>query len=394
MLDGVRFVTTTEELTASFQLRYSIYVESMGRLKDKGDHELKELRDEHDEHARAIVAILKGEPVGTLRMFWGGDQPFSDTLIKAYHLSPFLNIVKPEQICIAERLMVDNAHRGSTVTLRMYKEVMHFVLHNNIETVLLDCEPHHLNSYLKLGFRPFTTPYTYPGIGLVIPMVLITGDYEHLKRVGSPFAMLTNENDLKNCTHVEELREILNDKQNIISQTIDSETTLINEIQSSLKGNALTFDNKLSVLNTLDETELSRLIEKSHIIHCEIGDHIIEKNNSAKTMFILLSGYAEVRRDGQLIAIISPGEVIGEIAFFLDVPRSASIVAASEGTSILSLDEHSMARLFKKDSQLSIKILMNLCRGLCTRIVNGIETEDIRSVGEEEAEKSKLVSVK
>ncbi len=392
MQDGIRFVTTADELTASYQLRYAIYVESMGRLKDKGDHELKELRDEHDEYARAIVAITKGEPVGTLRMFWGGDQRFSDTLIKAYHLSPFLDIVNPEQICIVERLMVCQSHRGSSVTLRMYKEVMHFVLHNGIEAVLLDCEPHHLNSYLKLGFRPFTTPYTYPGIGLVIPMVLITGDYEHLKRVGSPFALLTSEDDLEHCCHVEKLRCVLNEKQNIISQTIDSKATIIDVINSARDGNTVSFDNKLSVLNTLDESEISRLIEKSHIIHCELGDHIIEKNNSAKTMFILLSGYAEVKRENQLIAIISPGEVVGEIAFFLDVPRSASIIAASEGVSILSLDETSMARLFKKDSQLSIKILMNLCRGLCSRIVNGVETEDIRSI--EEEKKPTLASVK
>ena len=55
MDDGVRFVETEEELKASFKLRYKVYVECMGRLKDKGDHVQKELRDSYDETARAAI---------------------------------------------------------------------------------------------------------------------------------------------------------------------------------------------------------------------------------------------------------------------------------------------------------------------------------------------------
>ena len=45
MQDGVRFSATEQEFKASYQLRYKVYVEQMGRFKDMGNHELKELKD-------------------------------------------------------------------------------------------------------------------------------------------------------------------------------------------------------------------------------------------------------------------------------------------------------------------------------------------------------------
>ncbi len=376
MLDGVRFAENEEELHSSYRMRYRVYVEGMGRLKDKGDHELKELRDDYDAIARAVITIKNGEPIGTLRLFWGGDAAFPETLKKAYHVTPFLDVVDEKKICIVERLMVDEKHRGSSTTLRMYKEVMHFVLKHQIEVVLLDCEPHHLNSYLKLGFRPFAPTYSYPGIGLVIPMVLISGDFEHLKRVGSPFALLTREEDLSHCQHTGQLLEKIGRGNNVLSQSLCNPGDYIKHLYSN---SDLFQNNNPKIFDDLTEDEIQRLLEKSHIIECSLGDHIIEKDNAAKTMFVLLSGFVEVRREGELQAVVSPGEMIGEIAFFLQVPRTASIIAATEDVRILSLDEAAMSRLLKFESELANKILKNICRGLCHRVISGVETADLRS---------------
>jgi predicted GNAT family N-acyltransferase len=376
MKDGVRFTQTEEELRASYQMRYNVYVEGMGRLKDKGNHELKELKDDYDKIARAVIAIKDGEPIGTLRLFWGGDAPFPQALIEAYHLSRFLDFLDEKKICIVERLMVTEKHRGSTTTLRMYKEVMHFVLDRQVEVVLLDCEPHHLNSYLKLGFRPFAESYSYPGIGLVIPMVLVTGDYEHLKRVGSPFSMLTKEEDFNHCLHTEQVLEKIGHGVNVISQATSNPTDFLKQIYANPK----LLENPIpKIFDHLTEDEVQRVIEKSHIIECSLGDHIIDHHNSAKTIFVLLSGAIDVRREGKLIAIVTPGDMIGEIAFFLHMPRSASIIAATDDVRVLSLDEASMSRLLKFESELANKVLVNICRTLCSRVLGGYEASDLRS---------------
>ena len=61
MKDGVRFSATEQELKASYQLRYKVYVEHMGRFKDMGDHELKELRDSEMWQSGKTVRSLRPE---------------------------------------------------------------------------------------------------------------------------------------------------------------------------------------------------------------------------------------------------------------------------------------------------------------------------------------------
>ena len=209
MQEGVRFVNTEAELRACYQLRHKIYVEGMNRFTDKSDHNLKELQDEQDKNARAIIAIKNNIPIGTLRLFWGGDHSFTHEQTKAYQITAFKPLLQEKQMCIVERLMVDDIHRGTVTALRMYKEVMNFVLMNQLEVVLLDCEPHHIEAYLKLGFKPFAKQYNYPGIGPVIPMALIVGDYNHLKSVGSPFYTLVTKKHLNYCRHTDALKKIM-----------------------------------------------------------------------------------------------------------------------------------------------------------------------------------------
>lgn len=368
MQDGVRFAETEEELRASYQLRYKVYVEGMGRLKDKGDHENKELKDEHDHTARAVVAIKDGVAVGTLRMFWGGDEAFNQSLISAYHLAPFQSLLKDSEICIIERLMIDEKHRRSPIALQMYKLVWDFSIAHHIEAGFLDCEPHHLNSYLKLGFRPFAKTYSYPGIGLVIPMMYIPGDYEHLKQVGSPFGLLTKDGDY---AHTAKLLEMIKPESGITPKNKVDDKSYLDQIYADKN---LLLNDKPKIFDALTEAEVERLIEKSVIINCNKGDHIIETHNAARTIFVVLSGHVEVRLpSGNLLAVVSPGEVIGEIAFFLHKPRTASIIAAEDDVRILSLDEPSLSRLLKYEPALASKILLNICKSLCNRVISNAE---------------------
>jgi len=376
MEDGVRFAVTEEELRAAYQLRYKVYVELMGKYKDKANHELKELRDEDDEHAKVVIAIKDGEAVGTLRLLWGGNMHFSPSIVEIYSLEPFLKKIEERQICVVERLMVDERHRGSSATLRMYKEVMQFVLKNEVEAVFLDCEPHQLNPYMKLGFRPFAKTCSYPGVGLAIPMVLISGDYQHLQSVGSPFALLASETDLEHYRYVNELHKIIDNNKIVISQAISDQAEFIRQIYADAR---LFENNNPKAFDTLTEEEVERVIEKSHIIECSLEDRIIAKNNAQKTMFVVLSGMVEVYREDKLLAVIYPGEVIGEVAYFLKRPRSANIIAATNDVRLLSLDEPSMSRLLKFEPVLANKILTNLCRVLCSRLIGGVETSDLRS---------------
>ena len=374
MESGVRFAKTDEELKTSYRLRYTVYIEGMSRLKDKADHVLKELRDEADRYARCIIAVKNNKVIGTLRVFWGKDCAFSTSLIDAYGLSSFLNNIKQDKICIAERLVVDENSRGSSTTLLIYKELMNFVIENQIEAVFLDCETHHLNSYLKLGFRPFSSTYSYPGIGLVIPMVLITGDYQHLKRVGSPFAFLTREQDLAYCRHTEILQSIILGKNRIVSVGSTSYEKFLDKIHSFME--KIT-EKKKGFLVDFSDDELEKILRKSHIVECEKGAQITVKGNPSQSIYLLLSGMIEIRHHNELQAIITANEIIGEVSYFLDLPWMINMYAASN-IKILVLNRTQISLVLKNDMGLANKLLLKFCQQLSQKIIDNSDLVSLR----------------
>jgi hypothetical protein len=142
-------------------------------------------------------------------VLWGNETEFDQYLTKAYRIDPFLNKIDPAKICIVERLMVGKSHRGSITMLRMFNEVMAFILSQKIELLLINAESQHINTYIKLGCVPFTKQFSYPGIGPVTPMALVVGDYQHLLHVGSPFSLLTTAEDTRQLLDIIQLEATL-----------------------------------------------------------------------------------------------------------------------------------------------------------------------------------------
>lgn len=212
MDEGIRFASTDSELHAAYNLRYRVYVESMGRFADKCDHDKKELTDSYDQHARILIAVSKGEVVATLRLLWGGDNGFDPGQQGVYHLQPFLETLDAKKICIVERLILEESRRGSAMMLKMLNAVMHFVFEQQIELLLINAESKHQASYEKLGCSPFGKRQMYPGIGPTTPMALNVGDFQHLQSIASPFALLASPEQLAYCKHTHQLKTIIADE--------------------------------------------------------------------------------------------------------------------------------------------------------------------------------------
>lgn len=61
------------------------------------------------------------------------------------------------------------------------------------------------------------------------------------------------------------------------------------------------------------------------------GEILIAEGEPTPGIFVLRSGILEVRRAGQLVALVEkPGAMVGEMAMLLDAPSSADVVARGE----------------------------------------------------------------
>ncbi len=115
---GIRMAETEDEKRAVYRFRYDVYVEEMGRYEGVADHENRLLVEPEDETGRIFYAARDGEVVGTSRLSWGGDAPFSKRQIRHYALDPFLDEVPLEAMGVGERGRVVPRLRGSSKGLK------------------------------------------------------------------------------------------------------------------------------------------------------------------------------------------------------------------------------------------------------------------------------------
>jgi CRP-like cAMP-binding protein len=90
----------------------------------------------------------------------------------------------------------------------------------------------------------------------------------------------------------------------------------------------------LPLYTDLDDGALAEVAGCTREVQIEAGATVATQGDNAYEFFVIESGDAEVRRDGEVIASVGPGEVVGEIGLLVTGTRTASIVATSEMTLI------------------------------------------------------------
>jgi len=64
-------------------------------------------------------------------------------------------------------------------------------------------------------------------------------------------------------------------------------------------------------------------------VSVDAGTSLAVQGDNAYELFFIEAGEAEVRRDGEVLATLSPGDVFGEIGVLVTGTRTASVVATS-----------------------------------------------------------------
>ena len=357
---------TDDEREAVYRLRYEIYVEEMNRYGSIADHDRRFLIEPDDAVSRLYYARdQEGHTVGTMRLTWGGDGEFSDRHVEQYGLAPFLEKIPRQQMLVGERFMVTPEQRGTDLVFRMFESYLDLVREKRIQLMFGDCEPHLLNLYMGMGFRTYSsTNVNSPETGYLILLVLVPEDLEYMRAIGSPLvSILPNfgtDSRLPAC-----LADLLADQGTVASHTLTNKQRYWSDIDHALELS----QNPIHLFDGLDDTEQERCLSKSNTIECRQGDHLIKEGNVAQNLFVVLAGLLEIRVDGQLVAVCTSGDVVGEMAFLLESPRSADVYAAQDDTRVLSLSESALRELMAEDPVAASKLLLNLSKLLCYKLL-------------------------
>lgn len=357
----VRFARTEDERDAVYRLRYATYVEEMHLYQGLADHERRWLRDVDDDTAHHLYARAEGEVVGTLRIRLGREGTIPESVYTRFALERFLEWVPKEQLSVVGRFMVRKDMRGTTVPYRLIQECIRFLIEQGQELAFCDCQPHLLNLYLSLGFRPHLGTFDHPEFGVMVPLVLVLRDREHMEWVGSPLrTLLPTDVSSEVPARVEPLLEKARD---VLSHELSDPELYWREVHG------LMGPTRPPVFAGLSEQELQAVLASSHVIHCSPGDYLIRRGQMARTVFVVLSGSLEVRDGERVVVTTTAGEVLGEVAFLLSTPRISDVVATGNGARVLCLSEKSLRALIDSSSRAAALLLLNLSRALATKLV-------------------------
>lgn len=81
---------------------------------------------------------------------------------------------------------------------------------------------------------------------------------------------------------------------------------------------------------TCSKKEIALVASTADRFTLPAGQVLIREGSHGSDFFIILDGSAEVRREGQLLTTLGPGDFCGEIAAVERVARTATVTAATD----------------------------------------------------------------
>lgn len=359
-----KIAQTQAEKKAVFQLRYAVYVKEMQVYVSKADHESKQFTDERDQTDRLLYAKEEDELAAAISVVVGADAPMTDDVRGIYDLPRFSSVIPESKMGIAMRLVSKPQYRSSTVPFKIMAEAVRIMVDAGVEVLFCTCQPHLLNMYQRLGFRSYSQEvFNDPEFGIMIPLVLLMGDWDHLKKVRSPLYRTIAQGTYDQIL-IEPILEVMGDI------TVHNSTSEEGAVEWSYFSDVLSSPttNRPLLFEGLVEAEIQQVIASGYVIDCKTGDLVIKKGQVAQTVYVPLEGTLEVRNGSQLIAVVQTGEMLGEQAFLLGSRRSADVFAGSEGARVLSLNDRNLRKLIEKPERIAAILLLNISRSLALRL--------------------------
>ena len=365
-ISDIKVACSDEDRQRIFQFRYDVYVTEMGKSPTEADHEKKIIRDELDDDAHLLYAEDEGHIIGTVRLNYRTKEKFPSVWEQRYEIETFASSFG-DHISMTSRMMVAKDYRGSSVPAALVGAVYSAGREMGSKFDFCNCAPSLLEFYEQIGFRRFTDGFMDEDNGYRVPLVMLVRDTQYLKQVRSPLYRVA-----RNFEHEAETSEWF--------QKIFPTHTGIGNSRSR---NTEEFWKQLSeqlaapptacipLFDSLCDEEVSSFLRSGTVLSLQAGDRIIRQGDVGDEMYIILSGVAEAvsRNEEQehSLAIMSKGQIFGEVAFVSKTVRSADVNALTE-MQVLIISKGFLSRAMRKQPEISAKVLLNLSLILAQRL--------------------------
>ena len=139
-----------------------------------------------------------------------------------------------------------------------------------------------------------------------------------------------------------------------------------------LSENDLAYLKKVSVFAALSDGVLKLIGKCAKRVEIEAGKVLFAEGDLANEMVVVLEGCLGVYKSGRngleaRIAVLGPGDVVGEMSLVDIQPRSAE-VRAVEATSFVTVSHADIANVYREDPESYTLMVLNIAREISIRL--------------------------
>jgi CRP-like cAMP-binding protein len=145
----------------------------------------------------------------------------------------------------------------------------------------------------------------------------------------------------------------------------------------------------IALFGALSDEVLALLAATLPTTRYQSGDVVFREGDSAREMFVVLEGEIEVlkrsRRGSEArVAMLGPGDTLGEMAF-VDMQNRSATVRAVAPTRLVCVTAEAMESLYRADLRAYTLIVLNVARDLSRRlrVTDGILADFVANVLDE-----------
>ncbi len=117
------------------------------------------------------------------------------------------------------------------------------------------------------------------------------------------------------------------------------------------------------IFSAMQEEYLADVAERAREVELAAGETLFREGELGTTMYLITRGRLRVERDGQTLAELGDGEVVGEMSAVDPEARSATVLALEPST-LLCIDHSDIQILLAEDPEVARGIIQVLCRRL------------------------------
>ncbi len=147
----------------------------------------------------------------------------------------------------------------------------------------------------------------------------------------------------------------------------------------------------IPLLSGCDNAQLKLLAFTSEALAFNPGDYLFKINDSSDSVYVILEGEVDVVRDENpdnitKLATIGKNNIMGEMGVFLNVPRTASLIAAEE-VKALRIPANRFLKLVTQNADIALEVMRQLSKKIVFTSELAVESQtELRDLQEAQNE--------